>query len=229
MPEPTQLDPARATALLLCLQGLSVAADVCQLSYSRARATARALEKHVESGAPLELVVELIADVWTIVDSIHRYRELINRAPYLPKKDPSFKLFLTATDVCEDLRHYVQHFQGSVSDWAGGPPLWGALSWVSELDCSRSYSVALIDSVLGGSGGSIAFDRVVGAFVCELQVEAAGHRLEIDKAVKRLAELDVQIDQWSRRLSFLDGRTFVYRSKLLPLISIQILLDHEAS
>lgn len=220
----TALDPTRVPALLLCLQGLSVAAAVCQLAFRRAKHAATALESHIDNGAPFDLVVELLSDVWTFVDHIHRYRELIDRAPYLPKNDPIFRVFLDQTQVCEELRHYVQHLKGRVTSWNGGSPLWGSVAWVSEADRLRCFSLTPIDPVLGGSGASIAFDNLLQQFNCRFQVEAGGHRLELDTVLERMSRLDEEIASWSQRIQFTDGRAFIYRPDAIRLISAQVVL-----
>lgn len=115
---------------VVILDGIRYAADMAEIAYER-------LAKHLQFIAALdrEPTVKEIAtgfiDAWSIVDSAHRFRDLITNLPGLKKNAPWVKVFEKRTDDVAELRDCVQHQLGEVDELiAGSGQLWGYLSWV---------------------------------------------------------------------------------------------------
>lgn len=113
---------------VLFLDGNRYAAEMAHIAYER-------LFAHLQNVAasPNELRVSDIAtamlDAWSIVDSAHRFRNLLRELPGL-SNSPWKRLFLDRTADIETLRHSVQHQPGEVDGLiSGGGQLWGYLSW----------------------------------------------------------------------------------------------------
>src|SRR5450759_2252123 len=62
---------------------------------------------------------------WSVVDIVHRLRELAQAVPGLSKRSPDLVTFLRATQVAEKGRHYIQHLRSELSNGANPFPVWG--------------------------------------------------------------------------------------------------------
>jgi hypothetical protein len=87
-----------------------------------------------------EKLLEAIALIWGIVDTIHRIRELTEALPGIKGNDPATKNFIATTEITEQFRHYIQHLRGELSrkdihDF----PVWGSFSWVNPLNDKQCY------------------------------------------------------------------------------------------
>ena len=113
---------------VLLLDGIRYAADMADVAYER-------LAVHLQRVAALEgePTVRDIAtgmlDAWSIVDSAHRFRDLLANLPGLSNSDWK-RLLLIRTDEIAQLRDCVQHQLGEVDGLlTGGGQLWGYISW----------------------------------------------------------------------------------------------------
>lgn len=82
-------------------------------------------------------VISSFLDAWSMVDSIHRLRELLEQMPGLRKKSqsPLYRRFRHETAVVKDIRNTVQHLRGEIHEMAtNGWPVWGTLDWLALLD-----------------------------------------------------------------------------------------------
>jgi hypothetical protein len=118
---------------VLILDGIRYAADMAYIAYER-------LSVHLQSVAasPVEPTVRDIAiamlDAWSIVDSAHRFRDLVAELPGL-RNSPWRRLLQNHTDDVADLRNCVQHQLGQVANLIStGGQLWGFLSWAEVRD-----------------------------------------------------------------------------------------------
>lgn len=113
---------------LLILDGLRYAADMADIAYAR-------LESHLQSlaasnGEPaVRDIAMAMLDAWSIVDSAHRFRDLLDNLPGLKKSD-WVRLLRARTEDVASLRNCVQHQLGELDDLAlYGRGVWGYLSW----------------------------------------------------------------------------------------------------
>lgn len=82
-------------------------------------------------------VTSSFLDSWSMVDSIHRLRELLEQMPGLKKRSQSslYRRFRQETAVVKDIRNTVQHLRGEIHEMANnGWPVWGTLAWLALLD-----------------------------------------------------------------------------------------------
>jgi hypothetical protein len=76
-----------------------------------------------------------ILDAWSMVDSVHRLRILVNKTPGIKKQLPEFQIFERNTASIKDLRNFIQHLDEETQDLTGqNVPVWGVLSWFTMLD-----------------------------------------------------------------------------------------------
>jgi hypothetical protein len=86
------------------------------------------------SSPPLDFTSAML-DAWSIIDSVHRLRILINKTPGLKKQSPGFQIFDRGTTSIKDLRNFIQHLDEETQDLVGqNIPVWGVLSWFTMLD-----------------------------------------------------------------------------------------------
>jgi hypothetical protein len=161
----TENDPERVRKLLLSLDGLRYSFGICEMSYARAMQVLRGFEKMLSTGAPTHLAIQAVADMWSAVDGAHRIRLLLNQMPFVPKKDPSIRLFLDATSAAENMRHYMQHMNGEITTiFPLAPSVWGAISWVGADDPRSCFTLMTGSTHLAQSLTGLAFDIHKGEF-----------------------------------------------------------------
>ena len=79
--------------------------------------------------------VKALIDAWSIIDTINRLRNLLDRMPGVKKKSPGFILFLKQTNGVEDLRNIIQHLDSEIDGLiATNSAVLGTLSWAIALD-----------------------------------------------------------------------------------------------
>lgn len=79
---------------------------------------------------------------WSMVDCVHRVREVALGTPGLNARSEPMKSFLEATAAAEQLRHYIQHLRREVVKRPGnGFPVWGSLSWADPDDPLLCHTV----------------------------------------------------------------------------------------
>jgi hypothetical protein len=192
------------------------------LSHSRAIGTLRSIEARSTPGVAFATAASLLADAWSVVDSVHRIRELIEHAPIFPKNETDFRIFLAKTEVAEELRHYVQHLAGKAKSWTSATPFWGVISWSSERDPTVQFTLVTSDPYVGGSLPGLIFDRQSNCFISTFQLEVAMFRIDLNDVADRVSRLDQQIEAWTKRISFEDGRGFIYWPDSVPLIVVRV-------
>jgi hypothetical protein len=85
-----------------------------------------------------------VLDAWSIVDSLHRLRELLNQMPGVKRNSPTLQIFQRNTTQIEAMRHGVQHLRGEIDTLvAQNKPVWGSLSWVKPVG-EREVDVGLL-------------------------------------------------------------------------------------
>jgi hypothetical protein len=117
---------------------------------------------------------------WSVVDIVHRLRELAEAVPGLSKRNPDLVAFLRATDVAETCRHYIQHLRSELSNQANPFPVWGSLSWVDPSDPACSYMVLAGARINQINYSSAVFDTVEKRWVSKVCLGALDLSFNID-------------------------------------------------
>lgn len=123
---------------VLFLDGIRYCFEAFELSSRRLAHGLHSMGLRDDTAMPLgPQIVEVTTDAWTMIDVVHRLRELLQQVPKLRKKEPELQLFIRKTKSIEDLRHYFQHFRTEIDSFAErGMPLCGTLSWIFEKEDS---------------------------------------------------------------------------------------------
>ncbi len=113
---------------VLILDGIRYAAEMAHIAYERMSAHLQGIAASQEEPRVRDSAAAML-DAWSIVDSAHRFRDLVSNLPGLPNSLWRRVLQERTEDVAE-LRDCVQHqldrIKGLISD---GGQLWGYLSW----------------------------------------------------------------------------------------------------
>jgi hypothetical protein len=127
---------------ILFFDGIRYAVEMIDVAYSRLRTTLNQLsyldlsDKKVKADVSvMSLKSSVFLDAWSIVDSINRYRVLINQMPNLKRRDFGIDKFMQRTDTVLKLRNGVQHLPKEIHKLVQkNLPVWGALSWFAIID-----------------------------------------------------------------------------------------------
>lgn len=120
--------PELSRKQVLILDGIRYAAEMAHIAYERLFAKLQDIS--LGSDEPKTRVsVEAMMDAWTIVDSAHRFRDMIEGLPGL-KKHPWKRILQDQTKDVAELRDCVQHLLGEIDGLIeNGGQLWGYLTW----------------------------------------------------------------------------------------------------
>lgn len=122
----------------LFFDGIRYSVEMADFAYTRLTKTLWDLSNKSEQEFSM---VPTFLDAWSIVDSVHRLRELLYQLPGLKKKKSyGVKIFRQKTAAVEDLRHIVQHLRKEIDSMASNNwPVWGSLSWFALLDPEEKW------------------------------------------------------------------------------------------
>jgi hypothetical protein len=131
---------------ILFLDGIRYCFEAYELASSRLANGLHLMALRNQTETPLgPHIVEVTMDAWTMIDVVHRLRELLQQVPKLKKREPELQLFLRNTESIEHLRHYFQHFRTEIDSFAiRGMPLWGSLSWIFDQGDSQGPTNHLV-------------------------------------------------------------------------------------
>lgn len=219
----TTADPQRARQLLLCLDGLRYSCAIVDMCHKRALKTLRTFEASPEQGSPTAAVVEVLADVWSIVDATQRVRQLLNQVPLLKQTTPDLVLFMKTTSTVEQLRDYMQHLNQELGKLeTERPPLLGAISWVSEDDPLRTLTLMPSNPRIAHSALGLVFAAHEGRYVRRFEMSAGDAQLDVDDVVRRVKTLDDFLCNWVDCLTFSDGSKYEYRPQTVPVVKLKV-------
>ena len=114
---------------VLFLDGIRYSVEMAQIAYQRLFALLQKVAPPISDDNLFISSVEAMLYAWAIVDSAHRYRDLLLEFPGL-KKGTWVKLTEKRTKDIAELRNCVQHQIGEIPDIINRKEqFWGYLSW----------------------------------------------------------------------------------------------------
>lgn len=181
---------------VLYLDGIRYCFEIFELVSLRLARTLHEIGQRDNASNPIApLIVEATTDAWTLIDTTHRLRELLQQTPKLKKHEPELQVFLRRSKSIEKLRNYFQHFRTEIHSFADcGLPLWGTLSWVSGGDSSELPSNhCIIPGTFFNDCRAVGctFDTHEGRFVERIVMHAGEMRID-------LADLHDAVEQFVR-------------------------------
>jgi hypothetical protein len=128
-----------------------------------------------------DLIMRGMSLAWSIVDSVHRVRELAEALPGFKGNDQERRDFLAATSIAEDFRHYIQHLRGELSKpTIDNFPVWGSFNWVDPKDDKQCH-LAVMGTLVGNiSLQSCIFDRLENRWVSKIALSIKGQSFNVD-------------------------------------------------
>lgn len=173
------------------LDGIRYSAAMIDLSYGRLKVTLHQLaSEHPVNGC----FAAAFQDAWSIIDSVHRLKQLLNKMPGMKRATSNFKLFARRTSNVKELRNRIQHLGDGMRSLAmAGSPVWGTLAWISvvELEPPRLCLCTLsAGRILAGEHFFPDPMRSTYALpVDHIALEAKPHKLEISDTVRNVEKL----------------------------------------
>jgi hypothetical protein len=126
---PRGLDPRQR----VLLDAIRISAQCIDISYRRLAENLEKGRPGSESGKPAGIAAML--DAWSVIDSLHRLRQLVQRMPRWRNRSPGKQIFLRATAAAEKLRDSIQHLDTEADSLLrSGRPPFGALTWISPYE-----------------------------------------------------------------------------------------------
>lgn len=127
------------------LEGVRFSVEMTQLSSTRLRGLLTAIS--LQGKYPSEVwpvpAAGAFLDAWSMVDSIHRLRELLLAMPKMKKHGSLLEIFMRASSAVEPLRNRIQHLKGDlVNPQLVQLPVWGTLGWLWIVDASLSRFIS---------------------------------------------------------------------------------------
>ncbi|MEP6957638.1 MAG: hypothetical protein ABI980_02830 [Nitrospirota bacterium] len=105
--------------------------EMADHAYSRLRSSAHtiSLSQMRKEVLPKNIFAPIFLDAWSVIDSVHRLRKLLESA--LLRNRAEVRGFLPTTRSITDLRDAVQHIDERIEGLADSNlPTWGALAWM---------------------------------------------------------------------------------------------------
>ncbi len=129
-----------------------------------------------------EQVIAALIDAWTVIDSLHRLRELVRQTPGVKQRDSGIRLFFAKTADVTALRNRIQHINQEVLELAAtGHPLLGVLSWatITQPATGKGCVAALLAGSVATAEYKITmpWDQSIQGDVGFVSLEAAGTRV----------------------------------------------------
>jgi hypothetical protein len=113
------------------VDAIRLSIEMANHAYSRLRSSAHtvSLSQKRKEVLPKHIFTPIFLDAWSIIDSVHRLRRLLQSV--LLRKKAEVRGFLAATKSITDLRNAVQHIDEEIENLADSNlPTWGALAWM---------------------------------------------------------------------------------------------------
>ncbi len=164
-------------------------------------------------------VVPALAHCWGIVDTLHRIRSIALAVPALNQKHPEMRAFLTATQLAETFRHYIQHLSGELSkDPPNTFPVWGSLAWVDEIDNQKSHLV-MFGAVMGETSfRGCVYDRLNNAWVSKVCLTVGNSSFNFDT----IFEAALRFKDFVLPFVLAKGGVTVEHKEKLPMVTMAI-------
>jgi hypothetical protein len=189
---------------ILFFEGMRFTIEMAEVAYQRLQHTLPLLADHQHLNRDPPPTVSAMLDAWSIVDSLHRLRDLIQAAPGLSgkKKSPKIRLFMDATDNVTALRNTVQHLNSEIHkilddrNWT----VFGTLSWgVVDPDKNQITACTFLPGApQQGSSHPIINPlnrRVWHLRVDSITLERSGVSVCISDAMRRLEALTISMEE----------------------------------
>ncbi len=163
------------TRLVRCLDGLVMSFAMLEWIQQDLQVACSGIRDNRQS------LPEVFLRCWSFIDTVHRIREVAQAVPGLSGKTADLRLFLDATAIAEEFRHYVQHLRAELSKAQGNTfPVWGSLSWVDPNDPLLTHTVLAGAQVGETRFVGCVFDTAEGIWVSKVALSVYDRSFNFD-------------------------------------------------
>jgi hypothetical protein len=156
---------------------------------------------------------------WSIVDVVHRIRQITQSTPGLRKKQLEVKRFLNDTAAAEQFRNYIQHLRTEMENPPETPhPVWGSLSWIDVDDPTIAHVALTASQVEKTTYTSCIWDKQEKKWVSTVSLGIADCLFHFDPIVFACQEFKNFIMPWACS-QFAEN---AYVDTVIPIVSIRI-------
>ena len=182
---------------MLFFDAIRYSIEMADLAHGRLRQILEEFASCYRSERPPQKYVCAFLEAWSVIDSVHRLRQLLFRLPGLKQNAPGFQLFQRQTKDVLDLRNCLQHLNKEVeAALKGHLPLLGGINWVyaEKAGSGSVLSCALIAGTVWGKKKGPQLVNPCGKKIFPpvdlITLQVSSHRVslsEVMNAVKALA------------------------------------------
>jgi hypothetical protein len=177
---------------ILYFDALRLSAEMAGLAFERLEDLLRGLSQQQE-GLRANEAVRALVDAYSVIDAVHRFRDLIQVTPGL-KHNSAFQLFMRQTEHVRDLRRIVQHLNREVDRIAR--EAWAALGTLTWLGPSAVHDGPPTSYILQAGtfyAGQWTHGPMIDTYSClpegqisDISLATAGFRVNLSAIVHRL-------------------------------------------
>ncbi|MFG6485553.1 hypothetical protein ACG04R_02655 [Roseateles sp. BYS78W] len=183
--------PSTDTRLIRCLDGLAMSFAVIDYLHADLHPLCSTLQSSPER---LPVAFERC---WSFVDAVHRIREIAQSIPGLSVKTTEVRIFLDATSLAEDFRHYIQHLRKELMKQPGNNfPVWGSLSWIAPDDPMLNHTVLAGAQIGETTYNGCVFDVVNRTWVSKVALSVGGRTFNFDLMHEACARFRTFVLPW---------------------------------
>jgi hypothetical protein len=174
-----------------CFDGLCFAFDILEYNYQGLHNACSIIKDNKKN------LIPALSRCWSIIDQLHRIREISQAIPSLSHKNCQLVEFLEATQVAELCRHYIQHLRSELLEQPLAPfPVWGALSWVDHMDATKAHTVIMGTQLEGIQYASCVYDSFEKKWVSTVTLGVRGISVNFDQLYEEASKFRGFILSW---------------------------------
>ena len=176
---------------LKCFDGLHYSFEILEYNYKELYKQCASIKNNNKN------LIPALSMCWSIIDSIHRIREISQAVPGFNKQNQNLISFLNKTKIAENYRHYIQHLREELLKKKPNPfPVWGSLSWIDPDDESTSHLVIFGSQIEGTNYTSCVYDRFEGKWVSKISLSIESYSFNFDPIYNASMEFKNFILPW---------------------------------
>ena len=210
---------------ILYFDGLRLSAEMAGLSFDRLRNLLVDITER--KNPPDDRAIRALADAYSVIDSVHRFRELLQATPGI-KHNVAFELFARKTDQVKTLRHVVQHINREVDQivkegWAA----LGTLTWAGPSAATGGPPTAWILQAGTSYAGQLTHGPMIDTYatipageICDIFLKTSGVTVNLSDVLARLrsfiSSIEGPLEEFCRDKDRF-GSDYQYAFELLPI------------
>lgn len=186
------------TRHLLVVDALRYALLIEQRAFASLRRALRRIETlNTVKRRPSEAVaLTALTAAWTMVDTVHRARDMVRQVPSLSQKKPDVQLFVRNSQEVGTFRDLYQHLNTEIPKMAGkANPVMGVLSWVTK-DPRKSITIFVGTGAQDLELHTVVFDTWKNEFVQSTLFSAGNRDINLESLHEDCRRFRRFFDEW---------------------------------